>query len=355
MLKLNRTFKKACRMALLLTVTIAAGVLYSCKNRETLSVTYDLTFEQLAEQAKKEDKAFCIILSRPDCPPCASYVRRLADNYKHLAAKVTFNVVDVTLPENQWYPQWLCTGASPVTCVFSAKGELTAVVSGATASCTQCIESAVKGDNKCAAYFYKHPSLKGNTLAVLNTVLACKQQFDKGKDISNDILSCLGPDTYPYPLYLQCLNEEQHGRHEQAVQWAQQLLTFNNLLYARVYSGLYAQVKPIINPDYTADSDAVLFIADEVPLGNCRLHQPVPFSLALSNTGKATLNIHDINPGCSCVKLLSRKTLTLRPGESQKVDLVFTPDVAGDIYREVTLVSDAANALKRIKITAVVK
>jgi hypothetical protein len=55
------------------------------------------------------------------------------------------------------------------------------------------------------------------------------------------------------------------------------------------------------------------------------------------------------------VKLLGNKQKTLQPGASTKVDFVFTPDVRGDVFREVTLFSDAANSMQTVQILAVVE
>ncbi len=130
-------------------------VFFSCKpTPKDLTILYGASLEEMQEIAKEDDKKmFCVVLTKPDCPSCAGMVQGLGERYGHLESKVVFNIVDVSSPENQWYPHWLCTGAFPTTCVFSADGELQAAIPGAASACQQCVASAISSDLKCTAFF----------------------------------------------------------------------------------------------------------------------------------------------------------------------------------------------------------
>jgi hypothetical protein len=345
---------------LLAAALLLNSLFHSCQNtNKPLVVLYDEEFNTVKEMAKKENKAFCIVLSRPDCPPCELYIQNLGDWYAHLSSKVIFNIVNVSLPENAWYLHWLCSGGSPMTCVFSANGELKAVIASTKKNARQCFEASITGDAKCADYFYdKHYSATIDHLQALNALLLCKQSLDKGEDIGNAVDVCLRQSQHPYPVYLKLQNAVKQGRNEEAVYWANRFLSMinTNSYQSRVYNNIHQEVKTIINPNYaSADDDGKLSVVEELPLGNCKLHQPQPFSLTLSNTGRAPLSVYDMNVSCSCVKLQGERQLTLQPGQSQKVDFIFTADVAGDILREVTFFSDGANPMQTVRITAVVK
>ena len=101
--------------------------------------------------------------------------------------------------------------------------------------------------------------------------------------------------------------------------------------------------------------DVVLLVVDELRLDSCKIHQPVHFSLTVTNGGKAPLSICNIDPSCDCVKLLSKKTFLLNAGESRKIDFVFTPETTGEIFREITLFSNAINPVETIRVIAIVE
>jgi len=348
--------RKISLVIVLAAAVITTGSFYSCKNEKKLTVLYGYSFEQAIDTARETGKMLCVVLSSPDCQPCIKYVQIASDHYKHLASKVLFNIVDVQEPEHQWYSHWLCLGALPSTCVFSPKGELKAVVSGTSSASMQCVEAAINGNTKCTAYFYaEYFSVQGDLYSTLNDLLLCKRNLEQGKDISKDIDACLSRTNYPYPVYLKCLNEEQQERHQEAAQWANRFLAFDNSIYFHVYNDLYRIMKSIVNPNYTPDDDAVLLVTNELRLDNCQLHQPTHFTLTLTNTGKAPLTVHNIGMSCSCLTLMSEKKQHLLPGQSTQVNFVFTPDAQGDIVREVTFTSDAANLIERVIIRALVK
>ncbi len=333
------------------------GLFFSCQpTPKDLTILYDQTLEETKKLAKQDNKVICVVLTKPDCPSCSGFVQNLGERYGHLASKVIFNIVDVSLPENQWYPQWLCTGAFPTTCVFSANGELQAAIIGAAAACQQCVASAIAGDFKCARFFEnpQFPAKGEQGVAMLNGLLFCKQNLEQSQDISTDIEPFLEYNRYPYSLFLKFLNEEKQGRHEDAVYWAKQMLALESPYYNFVYDTLYKQARSLVNPNYMNES-GVLSVVKELKLDGCKYKEAKPFSLTLKNTGQSPLSIRNIAVSCTCLKLLSAKQQTLQPGQSVKVDLVFTPDVRGDVFREVTFFSDAVNSLEKVGVFALVK
>ena len=222
---------------LLFASFVASGLfLASCGGK--LEITYDVPLEQMIANARETGKDFCVVLSRTDCPPCGMFINSLGDpRNSRFFGDATFNVVDVMLPENSFYTQWLCSGGFPTTCVFSSEGRLKAVVAGSTQSAANCIASARAGDTKCAEYFFtKQFPVLGDYFDMLNAVLECKLRFDKGEDIGQAVDMVLQQTDYPYPVFLKALNEEKQGRHDEAVRLAQRLLRYNDVRYTHVYS-----------------------------------------------------------------------------------------------------------------------
>ncbi len=342
---------------ILLFAILFCTLFFSCKpTPKELTIFYDMPLEEVQKIANEEDKVFCVVLTEPECPSCAGMVQSLGERYGHLESKVVFNVVDVSLLENQWYSHWLCTGAFPTTCVFSSEGKLQAVIQGAAPVCQQCVASTIAGDFKCTSSFenLRFPARGEHRILMLNTLLFCKQNLVRGIDISAEIEPFLKQNVYPYSLFLKCFNEEKQGRHEDAVYWAKRMIENENSYYNHIYDDLHQEVKAIINPNYLADA-SVLSVVEELKLENCKLKEAKPFSLMLTNSGKSPISIRDVVVSCSCLKLLSEKQYTLQPNQSTKVNLVFTPDVRGDVFREVTFFSDAKNHRQTVRIFAVAR
>jgi hypothetical protein len=191
-------------------------------------------------------------------------------------------------------------------------------------------------------------------MQTLNALLSCKQNLDEGKNINDSINFWLNQSNHPYLLYLKSLSEVQQGRHEESVFWAGEFLSEinHNIYYAQVYSNLLGKVKTIINPNYSLDDEGMLSVAEELSLGNFTLHQSQPFSITVANTGKSPLTIHDVRLSCTCVKMADKRNLTLQPGESGKIDFVFTADIKGNVMREITFFSNGINPMQTVRITA---
>lgn len=67
------------------------------------------------------------------------------------------------------------------------------------------------------------------------------------------------------------------------------------------------------------------------------------------------LEITDISLSCNCVKLLGEKRYRIESGKSKNIDFEFTADIEEKLYREITFVSNASNALETVIITAIAK
>jgi len=308
-------------------------------------------------RAQESNKAFALVLSRPDCPPCHVFLQRLDKNYEQFRGAI-FNFIDVSLPENMWYQQWLFSGTTPTTCIFSPSGELQAVISGTVATAMQCIESSIVGRTQCADNFFgrQFSTTNGELLPMLNDMFWGKYNLERGNDISKYIDKWLPTAQYPFPFYLKYRNEKQQGRHNQALYWANRLvsITGSNQQFARVYSNLSTQANILINPNHAIDG-ATLSVIGELALGEFRFQESKPFSLTVTNTGRSPLSILHTEIGCSCLVILSDRQQTIQPGESRVMDFRFTADIRGDVLRNITFVSNGVNPVEVVAITAKVR
>jgi hypothetical protein len=337
---------------LLLFLLVVA--LCACSNQKT-EVLFGKSITEMKELVAKSGKPFCIVISRSDCSLCSDYVRVLSGGKSGLTGKAIFNVVDITKPENEWYPMWLASMASPATCIFSAKGDLQAVVSGKAEQCITCIGNVLKGEPECAFYLYsKHYEVNGDVFPVLNTILQCKLRFDAGDDIEPEISQTPDKIVYPYNIYLKCLNAKKNGDEEAAKAMAEHLLKFGDAYNIHLYKKIFAEAKTIVNPDYSPENDAVLTVEKKIRLEDCVLNVARLFSIEVENTGKSELRILDITASCSCVSLVSGKTHTVAPDKSVKIDFEFRGDREGEIFREIFFTSNGVNPQETVELTATV-
>ncbi len=336
-------------------VIVATLITFFSSCQQEAVVLYGHTFEQLRDSAQKTGANFCIVLSRPDCPPCKDFIESIGYGGQNGRFRNTFfSIVNVSLSENRWYTQWICFSGTPVTCVFSSAGDLTAVIAGASGPSLQCIQSALQGCVQCTDYFYDkyYTVANGDDLSLLNNLLKCKLDLDKDMDVGETLNTCLEQSKHPWAIYLKCLNEEKQGRRDEAIYWAKQLLLFTNIQYYYLYNDLYTEAKFIIDPNYIPEEEAALSVVEKVQLDDCKVGQPIPFALEVTNTGKVSLHIRDIRVSYTCVELFSPKQLTLNPGETKTAEFEFLAEKTGEVHREITFISDGANAVQQVRIEA---
>jgi hypothetical protein len=333
-------------------LAVIAIIASSCNNKE-LKLNYGLTFDETMKLAETENLPFCIILSKGDCSSC----NKLHDALdKKLKGKVVINVVNTSSSANKWYEQWVGSMTSPMTCVFSKSGELTAIISGASDKCQDCIESALGGQAACADFLFKTPFTNGDnasTFKIMDKALKVKRKMEKGESVESDLEEIVNNLQYPYIIYLQCMNSKKQGKEDEAISYAKQLLTFIQPQYSVLYKDIFIEAKKIVNPDYDPNMEGKLKVeSDIIKLKDCKVNIAKPFQVKLTNIGKKDLNIQDINVSCSCVKITGDKQYVLAPSESVEVGFIFTADRAGAITRYVNIITDTFEPVEQITIEA---
>jgi hypothetical protein len=337
-----------------LVVAAACVVVFaSCGGRA--EIVHNRPLEEMAAQTQQAGaEHFFVVISRADCPPCTDYANSLNDKRnRRVFGKVLINMVDVSQPENAWYTHWLCCGAFPTTCIFAADGELEAVISGASGKAMECVLSSINGEGRCADDLYdRHYQVAGDHIAMLNELLACKRGLERGEDVGAALDGILQQTDYPYPTYLKALNENKQGRRDEAVRYAERVLGYDDIYYYYVYDDVFRQAKYIVNPDYTPQDDGMLTMQEEFLLNDCKIGEPRRVAIRVENTGKFPTFIRDITTSCTCVELLSPKQHRLDPGESLDIEVEFTGESKGEVYREVMFFSNSSEPLKRVALRA---
>jgi hypothetical protein len=345
----------------ILTLFCFAILLLSCKQTIPSLIYYEKSFEEMAQSAVAENKHFAIIISHPDCPPCGALHIRLFDEVSFAVGnKAIFNIVDITLPENKWYQQFIAAMVQPAALIFSSGAELKAIISGASRASTECIKSVIHGKTDCAQYYNRRFVTESitheNVINAFNLILTAKIKIENGQDATNELVESMQTLYYPYQLWLQIQNEQNNGNTENAVSIARQMLTFQSSMYAVLYSDLFLASRKAINPDFDIKSMPILEInVADIHLGDLQLDDKTDIQIKLKNTGKETLSILDINVGCSCLTLSSEISREIEPDNEEYLHLQFTAEHQGEITRRVMITTNGIEPVRFITIRTNVK
>ena len=341
-------------------ITFISFLSFSCAD-STQRILFELSFDEVKELALKENKPFCIILSKTNCPPCQPFIEALSEKRHKLLKKAYFVVVDAEQAGDKWYLEWSMNMAFPSTFIFSPTGELKTIVLGSVAASFECIEDVLNDNMACAKFMFKHrfgDVSYDEVIGMLNDVLRCKQKLDRGEDISDDINKTISLIPYPYNIYLKYLNETRKGDNEVVAQLIEQILTYDEPIYQRIYANMYSKLKKDIYTEFELAQLPNLGVdSTEIILGECEMHVPKSFSVNLTNKGERILSLTDIITSCDCLKLgeNEKRKMGIRPGESVTISFVFTPDKRGEIKRDIIIYSNSFNSPLRITTIAIVR
>ena len=331
---------------LLLTILFVA-VSCSTKQKEVLQ---NEEFNMVKQKAAEENQRFCIVLLDTADVTSKIYEERLEKS--NIGA--IFNVINTEMPQNSWYRQWLYSNSAPITCIFTSSGELVDIIPGASRKCFNCIKQVVKKDLMCKElkYYNNFSMEKRELIPLLNEILQCKLDLEKGVNIESRIDNLLDSIKHPYVDYLRIMNSLNHKENNIAQSAAKHLLTFNNDFELEVYPELFSFSKGIIDPNYDPRMEPVLECEGLIHLDNCEKDIAKPFEISISNMGETPLEVLDIQLDCSCVTLRGEKTYTISPHQSQNINFDFTANKEGQVIREIFLKSNSIRPIKRIKIIA---
>ena len=338
-------------------VLVGFFALQSCSQKDA-KMHYNLSLEEAQTLAEQEDKPFCMLLLSNACPPCKHFLQLLNGKMKSLTHKGIFNVVNTTEPENQWYQQWICSGATPTTCVFSSSGKLTAVISGSNEMALNCLSETLSGNTACAEYVYSSPLIKSRkpTMVIesLNKSLQWKNKIDAKEDIDvSEMNKDLRRLNYPFNLYLKMMYEYNQGNNEVARVAAENLLNLNDPFYMRLYSDLFFKARKVIDPDFSEENAPKLTPENnKIALEGCKKGEAKPFIVSFKNTGKTELQILQIQKSCTCLSFHGDETYSIPPDGSLSLKFEFLPEEKGKVAREITFISNAINHTERIDIIA---
>jgi hypothetical protein len=334
-------------------------VLLSCGKKEA-HLYHGQDINDMIEVAHREKQLLCIVLLDSTYGSSNIYRQRLSEKYTDITANAVFNMVDVNIPTNKWYREWLYPVSLPATCIFDLSSDtlkLMDIIPGATHECFDAIDQCIKKRKPSSLrYINRFSPEKEVIIPVLGKIFRCKIGVDSHADMSREIEETLETVQYPYNWYLKALNAHEQGNDSVAVFSGNKMLAFDSIEDIELYSGLYSEVRDIIDKNYDVKNEPVLILDRyHVNLGNCELNVPKTFGIRFTNTGKRPLEIKNIVLSCGCVSLKHANKFSISPQDSVTVNFEFSADTQGDVEREVKVYSNGTVPVEKIKITAYVK
>lgn len=183
-----------------------------------------------------------------------------------------------------------------------------------------------------------------------------KLQIDEGKYIVDKIDSLLTVKEHSFLLFLK-LNNQLQFKKEEAKETARKILLFDSAKDLFEYYDELLIANQIIDSTYNNKTAPLISsTSNNIELPDCEINHTYNLNIEIINNGEKLLKISDILTSCSCVELMSAKKHIVDQGESLILEVRFTPDATGDIFREVYIASNSLNTpIYTIAINATVK
>ena len=329
----------------MLSILITASML-SCSNKKNM-MFYNLSYHDIHDIANVAEKPFCIVLTDSAQNLSKEYNLLLKSKYNFLTDKAIYNIVDINLSENEWYIKWLCPVSIPLTCVFSVDGTLIDLIPGAARETFLYTEEAFKNKEPTDFHWINHFGLnKKMAIPHLNTILRHKRFFDQ--DIyyaSSELEELVHSLNYPYSNYLKLVSELMENDTIASQETAKSMIAISTPYYLDLFKNEYITAKQVLNPNFDIRNEPNIRVDnDRIILYNCELDKSTPVEIVVYNDGYQPLEISKIYAGCSCLRQLNFTDEFVIPAkESIILKFDFTPNVEGEISRDIYITSNAIN------------
>ncbi len=318
---------------------------WGCAEKETV-IYQNSPFEDIYSLAGINNIPFCIVLADSGNSLSKEFVFQLGENYKFLLDKTIVNIVDVSSIENEWYIKWLSPASIPLTCVFSSGGNLIDLIPGVSKETFLYIEEAVSQMKTTDFHWPNHfKSNKRNILPYLDNLLQQKIFIDEGIYSPVELSSVVDTLNYPYAYYLKLVGELMGQDTLGAQQTAQSLIALETPAFLELYKNEFITAKKVLNPDFNINEEPHIRVDSiNIYLSECKQDETTPFEVLVYNDGDRPLKISKIHTSCSCLDQHKyADDIIIKPKKYFPMKFYFTPDMKGEIFRDIYITSNAIN------------
>ena len=322
----------------------------SCNNKKGSVILNNKSIEETKIIAHDMHSGYCIVLLDSTQILSRQYREKIENSI--IEEPTIYNLVDINIPENEWFLKWLCPISLPLTCVFSKDGNLLDLIPGSTRESLLYANDAMS--KECTTDFHyinRFDQKKEHLIPILNHILKCSLDIRQGVFVDNSITDTL---KYPYPYYLKILGYMINNDTISAINAAEEMLMLENSYYLDLYNNEFVTAKTIVDPNFDVSKEPNIRVnKDEVILSYLKKDETYPFDITIFNDGEKKLEVSKIYLSCTCLKLETADHLTVSPKDSVQLHFLFKPDQKGDVFREIFITSNAINTpIQYIKITA---
>ena len=345
-----------CKMVIKYSFFLIFIGLLSCDNNNYKDkIYYEMSFVESLQISKELSLPFCMIVYDTLQVTAQEYLRRLYSNEKSLE-KCIFNFVSINNAENRWYEKILLSEVYPVACVFDLSGKLLDLIPGSSKESMSYLREVIATIEANTVYHYnqKYGKEKLETIRQIDNIINLKFKVDDEINVVNEINVLLKDVCYPYILFLKLKNQLQFNDTVAAIATAKDLLKFDSAEDLLVYNDELMFANKIIDPDYDIETGPMIELDETLlNLHDCKVGRTLQLPINIVNKGKRPLKVSDILMSCSCLKLTGPTKYLISPNRSVTIKIEFTPDISGNIFREVYIASNAVNTpISTIEINA---
>lgn len=319
----------------------------SCGNYADIDIVYyEKTFTESQQISQNLQLPFCIVLYDSLQITPQKYLDKFHAN-EIVLNKGIFNFIDITAKKNKWYNKLLSPEMLPLSCIFDVSGELIDLIPGNSKESVLYTDKALRTHDPNPEFHYnkKYNTEKITMINQLNNIFKLKLKVDDKKNAIAEINSIIAELRYPYILFLKLQNQLQFNDSVGAIETAKELLLFDSAKDLFDYTDEFMYANQLIDPNYSVKTAPSIEVnPTSIELKDCKINRTLYLDINITNNGDKILKISDVQTSCSCVKRVKNGKFVIYPKKSATIELEFTPNVLGNIVREIYIASNSINA-----------
>lgn len=314
--------------------------------KDTGDLKKNIAFEEVIENAKRNDVPFCIVLTDSTQQPSQEYLQFLLSDYKYITKKAIFNIIDIDSEESDLYVKWLTPFSFPLTCVFSPNGQLIDLIPGAVRESFLYIDQAIV-NQKITDYHWPNRIQKNKRtiIPLLAQLINFENEINNGRYRWRHYTSLSDSLQHPYMDYLLLKAVALSGDSVFAVYNAQKLLAHESPSTLEFYKEEFIEAKKILNSKFDISNAPNIRVAKKsIILSDLKIGDSVPIDIVLYNEGEEPLKIEKINLSCTCLSLEGPdKGIIIEGRKSYTAKFHLRPENSGVLSRDIFISSNALN------------
>lgn len=306
----------------------------------------NISFEEIQNNALAQNSPFCVVLIDSSDYMSKEYISFLEKDYNYLLNSALYNIAEINDESNNWYLKWLCPASIPLTCIFTSNGSLVDLIPGVSKESFLYTEEVIKSLTTSDFHWPNRFNInKKQAVPLLNNILIQKRNIETAIYEPNDIDTLINSLQYPYSYYLKLTGELMVQNTKEARKTAEALINIETPQTMELYRNEFITAKKIFYPDFDIEKEPHIRVDKAtIHLSNCKQDETIPLEVLVYNDGHKPLIVEKIHTSCTCLEQHKyNDKIVINPQSSFPIKFYFTPDIKGEMYREIFIASNAIN------------